>query len=168
MRPHCHLVAGLNFAKIHFERSLAFDLLFKKWKVGVSGGYCLTSRKMKGYEGHGVGGAKFKQNVLWTPKLRKAIGPIPSVEHSPTPTDNLAAQDAECGTSELPRSLPCLPWNSAGPFSQYKISKALEIKNSNVGNLVLESIKQNKTNPPSIGVTWIKEVLVIPFSNTSQ
>lgn len=64
MRPHCHLVAGLNFAKIHFERSLAFDLLFKKRKVGVSGGYCLTSRKMKGYEGHGVGGAKFKQNVL--------------------------------------------------------------------------------------------------------
>lgn len=72
---------------------------------------------MKGFEGQGVEGAKLKQNVLRMPNLlRKAISPAPSVEHSPTPNDNLEPHmsspqlpKVQRDTSELPRTLHCLP-----------------------------------------------------------
>lgn len=132
-RPHCHLVARSNFATIHFESSLAFDLLFKKWKC--FGWLLFNFRKNERVWGTGCWRCQIKTKLLRMPNLlRKAISPAPSVEHSPTPNDNLEPHmsspqlpKVQRDTSELPRALHCLPWNSVVPFSQYKISKALEM-----------------------------------------
>lgn len=64
IKPHCHLVAGSNFAVLHFDCSPALDFYLKSEKDVVLGGYPLTSRKMKGAEGQSVGSTELKENVI--------------------------------------------------------------------------------------------------------